>query len=309
MVTSHHECFQCGEQNRTSAQFCRRCGRPLANQPAAGHSAELTSTITSIGAPSSPPESGWPAETPSRPPEPPLPPPAYRRHHGWWPIPLVLAVVLGAAALAGWQTHWPTAVFGIRTAAHDRAAPGGASSRGPAVAQSSRVASPDGSSNEPDQGSSSPETGGSAEQQAASNLAGLLSQSVSDRSSVNDAYNDVLQCGPDLDQDAQVFQTAASARQQLLSQLASLPSRSALSPSMLQDLNDAWQESAQVDGDYVQWAQDESSDGCSDSNTDANYVSAEDPNTQATADKTAFTDEWNQLASQYGLTQYQQGQL
>jgi hypothetical protein len=213
-------------------------------------------------------------------------------------------VVLGAAALTGWQTHWPHAVFGGRPVAQNQAAPGGSTGGGSTGAPSPPAVSSSGPGSSPSSG-----TGGSTQEQAADNLAALLSQSVSDRSSVNNAYNDVLQCGPDLDQDAQVFQTAASSRQQLLSQLAGLPSRSALSPSMLQDLSHAWQESLQVDDDYQQWAQDEAGNGCADSSTDSSYLAGVHPNTQATANKTAFTDEWNPLAGQYHLTQYQQDQL
>jgi hypothetical protein len=216
----------------------------------------------------------------------------------------MLAVVLGAAALAGWQTRWPTAVFGVRNAAQDVSA-SGRSGTSPNAGPSSPVASSPGpATSEP----SSPQAG-SAQQQAASQLAALLSQSVSDRSLVNAAYNDVLQCGPDLDQDAQVFQNAASSRQQLLSQLANLPSRSALSSSMLRDLSGAWQVSVQVDDDYQQWAQDQAA-GCTvNSTTDPSYVAAEDPNNEATTDKTAFAGQWNSLAGQYGLTQYQQSSL
>jgi hypothetical protein len=223
----------------------------------------------------------------------------------------MLAVVLGAAALAGWQTRWPTAVFGVRNAAQDVSASGrsgaspNAAPSSPAVPSSQAVPSQGPATGDP----SSPQAG-SGQQDAATQLAALLSQSVSDRSEVNAAYNDVLQCGPDLGQDAQVFQEAASSRQQLLSQLADLPSRSALSSSMLQDLSSAWQVSVQVDDDYQQWAQDQASDGCADdSRTDPNYVAATDPNRQATEDKTAFTSQWNSLAAQYGLTQYQQGNL
>jgi hypothetical protein len=219
-------------------------------------------------------------------------------------VPLLLAVVLGGAALAGWQTHWPTAVFGVRAAAHEESAPRGTGASPPPAA-SSRGSATGGSAT----GGSSTGAGGSAQQQAAESLAGLLSQSVSDRSSVNDAFNDVLQCGPSLSQDAQTFQGAAQARQQLIGQLAAMPSQSALSPSMLQDLSGAWQESEQVDRDYAQWAQDEAGNGCTDSTTDPDYVAAEGPNRQATADKTAFAGEWNSLAAQYDLTQYQQGEL
>jgi hypothetical protein len=216
-----------------------------------------------------------------------------------------VAAVLGVAALAGWQTRWPAAIFGTRAAAQDQTA----SSRSGA---SRGAASSSGTTASGAPASAAPSTGaaGSAPEQAASKLAALLSQSVSDRSAVNSAYNDVMQCGSELSQDAQVFQNAASARQQLLSQLANLPAQSALSAAMIQDLSGAWQESVQADSDYVHWAQDQASNGCTaDSTADPNYVDAEAPNDQATTDKTAFAGQWNPLAAQYGLTQYQQGDL
>jgi hypothetical protein len=298
VVTSHHECFQCGEQNRAAAHFCRRCGQPLTHQSAPEQSAQLTSTITAIGA--SPP----PAETARSAAPPPTAPPPYRQRRAWWPVPLVLTAALGAAALAGWQTHWPAGVFGVRNASH-RVSPSGRSAAGSNAGSSSRPVS----SQDPATGASSAPPTESVRQQAAANLAALLSRSVSDRSAVNAAYNDVLQCGPNLEQDAQVFQNAASSRQQLLSQLADLPSRSALSPSMLQDLTGAWQVSVQVDDDYQQWAQDQAGACTVNSTTDPNYVAAEDPNNEATADKKAFTSQWDPLANLYGLKQFKQGDL
>jgi len=223
----------------------------------------------------------------------------------WWLAPLAVAVVLGVAALAGWQTRWPAAVFGVRAAAQDQPAPSRpGASPGPA---SSSGMTPSGA---PAADAPSAGVAGSAQEQAADKLAALLSQSVSDRSAVNDAYNDVMQCGSELDQDAQVFQNAASARQQLLSQLTNLPAQSALSAAMIHDLSGAWQESVQADSDYVQWAQDQASNGCTvNSTADPSYVDAERPNNQATTDKTAFAGQWDPLAAQYGLTQYQQGDL
>lgn len=339
-MSDHLECFHCGAQNRDTAHFCRHCGQPIASRPASAPQSadQLTAEKTAGGGasavtetrqdfpiaqradpPPAPetllpaPETAWPVVPPmprtSADPAGPPPPvdpagsgpsfPPRARSHPWWPAPLILAVVLGAAGLAGWQTRWPTAVFGARPAAHEVSAPHSSGASSPPAASSGGSAT----------GGSSAGTGGSAQQQAADSLAGLLSQSVSDRSSVNDAFNDVLQCGPDLSQDAQTFQGAAQARQQLISQLAALPSQSALSPSMLQDLSGAWQESQQVDSDYAQWAQDEAGNGCTGTTTDPSYVAAENPNRQATADKTAFAGEWNPVAAQYDLTQYQQGEL
>ena len=263
-------------------------GRPSSDYP----------STMDIGRPAYPAPAPVPAPAPL-PPGPTSPPgssqPPSRPHRAWWPVPLILAVVLGAAALAGWQTRWPTVIFGVQNAARDTPARPGAGGAVPSGAPAS--------------GGASTAPGGSARQQAANSLAGLLSQSMTDRSSVNEAFNDVMDCGPNLSQDAQTFQNAEQARQQLITQLASLPSQSALPSPMLPDLSRAWQESAQVDSDYAQWAQDQAGGCTPDSTTDPSYVAAEDPNRQATADKTAFAGQWNGLAKQYGLTQYSQSYL
>jgi hypothetical protein len=149
-----------------------------------------------------------------------------------------------------------------------------------------------------------------SEQQAASNLAGLLSQSVKDRSSITAAVNDVNSCGSSLSQDPQTFQNAAASRQQLLGQLAGLSGRSALPAAMLQSLTGAWQASATADQDLGKWAQDEAAKGCTPNDTaDANFQAAVGPDGQATTDKKAFVSQWNSVASQYGLTKYQWNQL
>jgi hypothetical protein len=149
-----------------------------------------------------------------------------------------------------------------------------------------------------------------SEQQAASDLAGLLSQSVKDRSSITAAVSDVNSCGPTLSRDAQTFQNATASHQQLLTQLAGLSGRSALPAAMLQSLTGAWQASAAADQDLGKWAQDEVSKGCTPNDeVDANFQAAEGPDGQATTDKKAFVGQWNSIASQYGLTKYQWNQL
>lgn len=147
-------------------------------------------------------------------------------------------------------------------------------------------------------------------EQAAQNLATLLAQSVNDRDSIKNAYNDVLGCGSDLNQDGQTFQNAATSRDQLLSQLADMASQSPLSGSMLGDLTGAWQASIEVDQDYAKWVQDEVSAGCVlNDQSDPNFLAADSPNIQATADKRAFVRLWNHLAKSYGLTTYTQSEL
>jgi len=145
-----------------------------------------------------------------------------------------------------------------------------------------------------------------SEQQAASAVASLLEQSVSDRSSVLAAVSDVTQCGPNLAQDAQTFTAASSSRQQLISQLEDLSGLSVLPAQMTQDLPGAWQASGQADQDFAGWANDESTGVCkSDDTSDPHYQAATTPDGQATQYKTAFVDLWNPIATTYGLTTYQ----
>jgi hypothetical protein len=170
------------------------------------------------------------------------------------------------------------------------------------------------SSSVPSTPPSTPPTSASAsppsEQQAATSLATLLGNSVTDRSSVNAAYNDALQCGPNLGQDAQTFSSAATSRQQLLSQLASMPGRSALPSQLLGDLTTAWQASIKADQDFAAWAQDQASGTCTpNGQSDRHFQAANGPDLQATAAKKAFANLWNPLASTYGLTTYQQSDL
>lgn len=155
-----------------------------------------------------------------------------------------------------------------------------------------------------------PTTGPPAEQAAAQGLSQLLEQSTSDRSAIVAAFNDVSSCGSGLIGDAQTFHQAASSRKSLLSQLNALPDKDALPPQLLLELNGAWQASYQADQDFAGWANDENSNGCTANDTsDSSYQAATGPDNQATADKRAFVNLWNPIASQYGLPTYQQDQL
>jgi hypothetical protein len=184
-----------------------------------------------------------------------------------------------------------------RPAASPSAPPTGA----PTGAASSPVPSPSGAS---------PLASPFTQQQAAVNLAALLTQSASDRQAVNTAYNDVIQCGPNMTNDAQTFQAAATSHRQLLNELARLPGRSALPPTMTQDLSTAWQASISADDDFAQWAQDQVTGGCSAASlSDPSYAAADEPDVQATNSKTAFVQLWNPLAQAYGMQTYAQSDL
>jgi hypothetical protein len=170
--------------------------------------------------------------------------------------------------------------------------------------------------------SSSPSTSASAsasasvsstamtEKQAASTVAGMLASSVTDRTAINNAYNDVYSCGPNLDGDGAVFTSAVSSRRALLASLATMPGRAALPPALLSDLTSAWQASMAADQGFATWAHDEVTQGCVAGDTkDPGYQTTVAPDNEATEYKTDFTAAWNPIAAHYGLTTYQQGQL
>lgn len=149
------------------------------------------------------------------------------------------------------------------------------------------------------------------QQQAATALAALLAQSVTDRGDVIDAVVNVRDCGSKLAHDNEVFVKAASNRQRLLADLADMPDRSALSAAMLQDLTGAWQASAEADSDLAKWAGDAMTKGCNKKTieSDGNLNASCGPDSQATQDKQAFASLWNPMATKYGLTTYQSSQL
>jgi hypothetical protein len=148
------------------------------------------------------------------------------------------------------------------------------------------------------------------EQQAASTVAGLLASSVPDRTAIDNAYNDVDNCGPNVGSDAAVFTRAASSRRALLASLAAMPGRSTLPPAVLSDLANAWQASIAADQGFATWANDEATQGCvRDDTNDPGYQATITPDNEATQYKTAFVAQWNPIAANYGLTTYQQTQL
>ena len=150
-----------------------------------------------------------------------------------------------------------------------------------------------------------------AQQAAARGVAGLLARSVTYRSSIVAAVNDVSRCGPNLRQDPQTFRTAAASRQALLTRLARLPGRSALPVPMLAALTSAWQNSIKADRDFAHWAQDEISGGCTSGNqsADPHAQAAAGPDALATNGKQAFVGQWNPVATRYGLPTYRWNQL
>lgn len=149
-----------------------------------------------------------------------------------------------------------------------------------------------------------------SEQQAATSLAMLLTVSVSDRTAVVDAVNDISSCGSGLSQSLQTLNSAVSSREQLLNQLAHLPGRSNLPPALVTDLTKAWHADVAADQAYGHWASDEITQGCVPNDTsDPGFQATVTPNQQATIYKEAFINKWNPIATHYGLATYQPGRL
>lgn len=231
----------------------------------------------------------------------------------------ILVVLLVGGGVAGVLIAHPFSQPHLRGAANTGPRPGtpGGSSPGTGTGGSTSAASPAA----PGTGTASPATSPIAspsatavtavtEQQAATGVASMLSQTVSDRAAISNAASDVGDCGPSLASDAKVFNDAARSRESLLSSLTAMPGRAALPSALVSDLTKAWQASITADQAYAKWANDEFIQGCvPNDTTDPGYEATNTPNLEATQYKTAFVSVWNPIAAQYGLTQYQQGQL
>jgi hypothetical protein len=156
--------------------------------------------------------------------------------------------------------------------------------------------------------SSSTGTTALTQQQAATSLAGLLSQSGTDHADVNAAVSNVEGC-KGLTTDAQTFNKAATNRRTLLTKLAQLPGRSALPAAMISNLTAGWQASATVDADLAKWATSEAGHCKKNDTKNPNYAASLPFDSKATNGKTSFVGQWNGLARKYGLSVYQPSQI
>ena len=259
-----------------------------------------------------PPSAGGP------PPGPPRQPP--RRHDGrragssltLWIILLVLLVGGGVAGLLIAHPFSHPALRETAGTGTSPAAPGG-SSAGPAAGgptSGGPVPASPATSASAASATTPPSAPAVTEQQAATSLDTMLSQSVSDRAAIISAANDVSECGPSLNSDPKVFDDAASSRKSLLARFTAMPGRAALPAALVSDLTQAWQASIAADQAYAKWANDEITQGCVANDTsDPGYQATLTPNANATQYKTAFVAQWNPVAARYGLTPYQQDQL
>lgn len=294
-MSSAQFCHRCGQQLLPDVRFCTACGYPTA-QPA--HDAGQRSG--DYGADLPPDDYTIPPAQQPRVDPPRGQPPRGRPSRGSRrPLLAVLiaVIVIGAGtgiAIAAMQSHkTPGTTAAGSTASHG--------SHSPAVS----TAASSTPTSAPSSGAPVP-----SREQAAQALAGLLSQSGSDRAAVVGAVAAVQSCSGDLSRDETVFRDSASSRQSLLTKLSDLPHRSALPMTMLDDLTAGWQASVQADQDFATWVRDEISAGCStDSKANLAFADATAPDNEATADKKAFLRQWNPIAATYSLQRYQYTQI
>jgi hypothetical protein len=215
-------------------------------------------------------------------------PPSSRKPLIYGLVAGLVAAVVAAAVLVLSHHPGPTTPLGGPTTS-------------PSVQLSSTPATTQSPTQSPTQGNTI-----SPQEQAAENLSALLTQSVTDRSSIDAATTDAQNCGPMLAQDPQTLENAATNRQNLLTELGNLSGTSNLPPNLIADLTGAWQSSMKADQAYAQYAQDQISNGCVKNDTsDPGYQAAIGPDGHATTYKQDFVAIWNPLATQYGLPTYQ----
>jgi hypothetical protein len=162
--------------------------------------------------------------------------------------------------------------------------------------------------------SSSSSTSGSPAATAHSQAAAvnhLLMISQQSRSQWNSSVlvSNVGQC-INIASDVRQIQQIANQRSNELSQATALQTNAIPTGGTLKSqLMRALRVSLTIDTDYLKWAQEQQNSGCTVGTDSTYYQQATALNNQATDDKQKFVDTWNPIATQYGLTQFQAGDI
>jgi Protein kinase domain len=182
----------------------------------------------------------------------------------------------------------------------------------PTVTVTSNSSGNSSGSSSPDNNSSSQSQGpGPTAQSEATSISNLLMSSANTRSQwdaqtlVNDTGNCI-----NIDQDVTQIGDIANSRSSELSQVQNLQfDKLPNGASLKSQLMTALQVSLQIDNDYLKWAQQQQSSGCAYGFSNTYYDNATAEDNTATNDKQAFLDNWNPIAGQYNLEQFQAGQI
>jgi FlaG/FlaF family flagellin (archaellin) len=148
-------------------------------------------------------------------------------------------------------------------------------------------------------------------QSEATTVNNLLVSSAQSRSqwNANTLVTDVGNCvaiGSDI---TQIGDIAAERQTELAQsgrlQVGAIPNGSALKSQLMTAL----QISLSIDNDYLAWAKQQQSSGCSVGTGSTYYQQASNADSQATSDKETFLGTWDPIANTYGLEQFSAGQI
>jgi len=214
-----------------------------------------------------------------------------------WRRPGVIRLILAVAAVA------IAAAVAIGVALPDRSTPGTPAVSSPAV--SSPVLSPAATSAPPSSSSSSSASTLASRQAAAVN--NLLSSSAATLKALQGAVSEVSNC-TNLSSAVRQMQNVVNQRSTEYNQASAL-STSALAngAAVKSDLIAALRNSLDADKDFLTWAQQQLSPGCTPTAQSSAYNAAYNASQQAGASKMAFIQVWDPVAAQYGIQQKSPG--
>jgi serine/threonine-protein kinase len=176
--------------------------------------------------------------------------------------------------------------------------------------KSSAPVTPSGSTSSSSSPDTSPATSSSAASEATA-VNNLLSTSATSRTAwdANTLVTNVGNC-VNIGSDVSQISDIANERKSELSQASDLQTSAIPNGGTLKsELMTALQISLNIDNDYLAWAQQQQSSGCSVGTDSSYYDEASSLDSQATADKQTFVDTWNPIATEYNLEQFQAGQI
>jgi serine/threonine-protein kinase len=171
--------------------------------------------------------------------------------------------------------------------------------------------SPGPAASSPGRGTTSPNSAPATARSQASAINTLLMNSAHSRSRWNSnvLVSNVGQCiniDSDVSQIQQITDQRTSEYNQATALLADMIPNGATLKSQLMT---ALKISLRIDNDYLAWAQQQQSSGCSVGTNSKYYQQATSLDSQATTDKEIFVGTWNPIATKYGLTQFSAGQI
>ncbi len=137
----------------------------------------------------------------------------------------------------------------------------------------------------------------------------LLDSSAATRKALQGAVNQVINC-TNLSRAVNQIHSVVNQRSSEYNRASALSTAALASGAIVKsDLIAALRSSLDADRDYLAWAQQQLSSGCTPSAPSSAYNAAHNADQQADASKEAFVQVWNQVAAQYGAQQKSPGSI